>query len=224
MIGFTGTPVFKSQVTTIERFGGLIGDAYTIDQAVEDKAVVPLLYEGRYVEQRVDQVPIDEWFRRYTAALTEAQRADLKRKYSSADQLNRTEQKIRAIAWDVSEHFQTNFQGVGFKGQLVAPSKAAAILYKEFLDEFGMVSSEVLISPPDAWEGDEDVEEGEGRGKKAVQGFWGRTMKRFGTEARYQKDLTTRFKSAEDPEVIIVVDKLLTGFDTPRNAVLYLTR
>jgi len=48
-IGFTGTPVFKSQIPTVERFGGLIGSAYTIDQAVEDKAVVPLLYEGRYV-------------------------------------------------------------------------------------------------------------------------------------------------------------------------------
>jgi type I restriction enzyme R subunit len=44
-IGFTGTPVFTSQVPTIERFGGLIGTPYTIDQAVKDKAVVPLLYE-----------------------------------------------------------------------------------------------------------------------------------------------------------------------------------
>ena len=148
-IGFTGTPVFKSQIPTIERFGGLIGSAYTIDQAVADKAVVPLLYEGRYVHQQVDQIPIDEWFRRYTVGLTEEQRKDLKRKYSSGDQLNRTEQKIRAIAWDVSSHFQTNFKGVGFKGQLVAPSKAAALQYKRFLDEFGVVSSEVLISPPD---------------------------------------------------------------------------
>jgi type I restriction enzyme R subunit len=219
-IGFTGTPVFKSQLPTVERFGGLIGSAYTIDQAVADKAVVPLLYEGRYVQQRVDQVPIDEWFRRYTAGLTEEQRADLKRKYSTADQLNRTEQKVRAIAWDVSEHFQTNFKGTDFKGQLVAPSKATAILYKRFLDEFGMVTSEVLISAPDASEGNEDA----AAGKRAVAEYWGETIKRYGNESRYQKDLTSRFKSAEDPEIIIVVDKLLTGFDAPRNAVLYLTR
>lgn len=223
-IGFTGTPVFKSQTPTIERFGGLIGAAYTIDQAVEDKAVVPLLYEGRFVQQRVDQVPIDEWFKRYTAALTDEQRADLKRKYSSADQLNRTEQKVRAIAWDISSHFQTNFKGTGFKGQLVTPSKATALLYKRFLDEFGMVTSEVLISPPDTREGNDDVDEGDGRGKSAVNEFWERMIKRFGNEIRYQKDLTTRFKSADDPELIIVVDKLLTGFDAPRNAVLYLTR
>lgn len=220
-IGFTGTPVFKSQLPTIERFGGLIGSAYTIDQAVEDKAVVPLLYEGRYVHQRVDQMPIDEWFRKYTNGLTEEQRADLKRKYSSADQLNRTEQKVRAIAWDVSEHFVTNFQGAGFKGQLVAPSKATALMYKRFLDEFGMVTSEVLVSPPDASEGNEDAGP---TSKRTIEEFWTEMMKRYGNESRYQKDLTSRFKGAEDPEIIIVVDKLLTGFDAPRNAVLYLTR
>ena len=76
-LGFTGTPVFKSQLPTIQRFGGLIGTAYTIDQAVADKAVVSLLYEGRHVKQHVDQISIDEWFRRYTAGLTDAQRADL---------------------------------------------------------------------------------------------------------------------------------------------------
>jgi type I restriction enzyme R subunit len=219
-IGFTGTPVFKSQLPTIERFGGLIGAAYTINQAVEDKAVVPLLYEGRYVHQRVDQIPIDEWFKKYTMGLTEEQRADLKRKYSSADQLNRTEQKVRAIAWDISEHFQTNFKGTGFKGQLVTPSKATALLYKRFLDEFGMVTSEVLISPPNLNEGDEDV----AVAKRAVVDFWEQMMRRYGNESRYQKDVMARFKSAEDPEIIVVVDKLLTGFDAPRNAVLYLTR
>lgn len=223
-IAFTGTPVFKSQIPTIERFGGLIGAAYTIDQAVGDKAVVPLLYEGRNVEQHVDQVPIDEWFKRYTAGLTDAQRADLKRKYSSADQLNRTEQRVRAIAWDVGTHFQTNFHGTGFKGQLVAPSKAAALLYKRFLDEFGLVTSEVLISGPGYAEGQADSDEGNGRGTQAVEAFWKEMMQRFGNEVRYQQDLTTRFKSADDPEIIIVVDKLLTGFDAPRNAVLYLTR
>lgn len=219
-IGFTGTPVFKSQLPTIERFGGLIGSAYTIDQAVADKAVVPLLYEGRYVQQHVDQIPIDEWFKKYTTGLTEEQRADLKRKYSSADQLNRTEQKVRAIAWDVSEHFQTNFKGAGFKGQLVTPSKATALMYKRFLDEFGMVTSEVLISPPDTGEGNEDA----APGKHAVESFWEKLIKRYGNESKYQKDLTSRFKSAENPDIIIVVDKLLTGFDAPKNAVLYLTR
>jgi type I site-specific restriction-modification system R (restriction) subunit len=121
------------------------------EQKLPDHAVVELRYEGRAVQQHVDQVPIDQWLERYTQGLTTEQRADLKRKYSSADQLNRTEQKVRAIAWDLSAHFQTNFKGTGFKGQLVTPSKSAALLYKRFLDEFGIVSSEVLISPPDTF-------------------------------------------------------------------------
>src|SRR5699024_1770420 len=110
-------------------------------------------------------------------------------------------------------HFQTNFHGTGFKGQLVTPSKATALLYKRFLDEFDLVSSEVLISGPGSKEGQDDTDEGRGRGIQAVSAFWDEMMKRFGNEARYQKDLTTRFKSAEEPEIIIVVDKLLTGFD-----------
>ena len=192
-IGFTGTPVFKSQLPTIERFGGLIGSAYTIDQAVADKAVVPLLYEGRYVQQHVDQIPIDEWFKKYTTGLTEEQRADLKRKYSSADQLNRTEQKVRAIAWDVSEHFQTNFKGAGFKGQLVTPSKATALLYKRFLDEFGMVTSEVLISPPDTGEGDEDA----APGKRAVRAVLGKD----------DQALRQRVQVPEGPDVALQVGR-----------------
>ena len=54
-IGFTGTPLMKREKNTARRFGGLIEPAYTIDQAVKDKAVVPLLYEGRHVLQEVDR-------------------------------------------------------------------------------------------------------------------------------------------------------------------------
>ena len=223
-IGFTGTPIFAGEMPTLQRFGGLIGEPYTIDKAVADGAVVRLLYEGRYVHQRVDQIPIDEWFKRYTAGLTDEQRADLKRKYSSAGQLNRTEQKIRAIAWDISTHYATNFQHTGLKGQLVAPSKADALLYKRFLDEFGMVASEVLISPPDTREGYDEVDERAPTGRPDVVDFWNKMMKRFGSDERYQKDVIERFKNADEPEIIIVVDKLLTGFDAPRNGVLYLTR
>ncbi len=223
-IGFTGTPIFAGELPTLKRFGGLIGEPYTIDKAVADGAVVPLLYEGRFVHQRVDQIPIDEWFKRYTSGLNDVQRADMKYKYSSADQLNRTEQKIRAIAWDVSTHYKTNFQGTGLKGQLVAPRKADALLYQRYFEEFGMVTSEVLISGPDTREGYDDVDERSETGRPDIVEFWNRMMRRFGSEERYQKDLIERFKNADEPEIIIVVDKLLTGFDAPRNGVLYLTR
>jgi type I restriction enzyme R subunit len=225
-VGFTGTPILKGDKQTVSRFGGIIGTPYTIAQAVEDRAVVPLVYEGRHVPQNIDEEPIDAWFEKYTAALTAEQKADLKRKYSTADQLNRTEQKIRAEAWDISVHFETTFKGrTPFKGQLVAPSKADALLYKRFLDEFGMVTSEVLISPPDTREGHLDVDEVDDTANRpSVLDFWNRMLKRFGSEESYRKDLINRFKNSDDLDLIIVVDMLLTGFDAPRNVVLYLTR
>ena len=157
-IGFTGTPVMKKDKNTVEKFGGLI-DIYTIDWAVADKAVVSLLYEGRHVDQHVDSLGIDAWFDRITANLSREQATDLKKKFSTTDQLNKAAQKVMAIAWDISEHYRDNWQGTGFKGQLVAQDKATALLYKKYLDEFGMVSSEVLISGPDEREGEEDLYE-----------------------------------------------------------------
>lgn len=223
-IGFTGTPVAKGEKNTIEKFGGLIQPVYTINDAVADAAVVPLLYEGRDVPQVVDREQIDRWFERITATLSKAQSADLKRKFSSTAQLNKSEQKVAAVAWDASAHFVSNdWKGV-FKGQLVAPDKATALLYKKHFDECGLVSTEVLISAPDDREGDDDVHE---ENKSEVVKFW-RAMVgptgRFKDEVDYNKLLIQRFKYGDEPDIIIVVDKLLTGFDAPRNIVLYLTR
>lgn len=219
-IGFTGTPVMKKEKDTIKRFGGLI-DTYTITEAVADKAVVPLLYEGRHVEQKVDRESIDEWFDRLTGTLSKEQCADLKKKFTTTDQLNKAQQKVMRIAWDISVHYRDNWKGTPYKAQLVAQDKSTALLYKKFLDEFGMVTSEVLISPPDDREGNDEVEEDNPDGVKA---FWKKMMARFGNEDTYNKQIINSFKKGDDPEIIIVVDKLLTGFDAPRNTVLYLTR
>jgi type I restriction enzyme R subunit len=210
----------KREKNTAERFGGMI-DVYPIDQAVRDKAVVPLLYEGRHVLQEVNSNAVDKWFGIVSEPLTEYQRTDLKRKFATADELNKLQNKLHLVAFDVSEHFRKNWQGTPFKGQLTAPSKAVAIKYKEFLDEFGHVSSEVLISGPDSREGNEDIYR---VGKEEVQSFWNRTMEKYGTEKNYNKQVINSFKHDEKPEIIIVVDKLLTGFDAPRNTVLYVTR
>ena len=219
-IGFTGTPLFKKDKNTAKTFGGFI-DKYTIDQAVEDEAVVPLLYEGRHAVQDVDQKSIDSWFERLSEGLSEAQKADLKKKFSTADQLNQADQKIYRIAYDISDHFAKTWQSTGFKGQLATPSKKAALKYKKYLDEFGMVSSEVLISGPDTREGQEDIYEDSG---DEVQAFWKKMMSKYGSEDRYNTQLISAFKDTDTPEIMIVVDKLLTGFDAPRNTVLYLTK
>ena len=75
--------------------------------------------------------------------MTDAQKADLKKKYSRAEMLNKADQVIYMRAFDISEHFRQNWKGTGFKAQLVAPSKAAALTYKKFLDEIFEVATSI---------------------------------------------------------------------------------
>lgn len=219
-LGFTGTPLLKKEKNTLSTFGGLI-HKYAIDEAVADGAVVPLLYEGRLVEQQVNGGVIDKWFDKISEGLTPSQKADLKRKFSRMDALSKTGQAIRAKAFDISEHFRQHWQGTGFKAQLVAPSKAAAVRFKEVLDEIGHVTSEIVISPPDDNEGNEEVDK---ESKDLVRGFWARMMARYKTEDEYTRQIIDSFKGSGGPEILIVVSKLLTGFDAPRNTVLYVCK
>jgi len=219
-IGFTGTPLLKKEKNTVNQFGGFI-DTYNIRRAVEDKAVVPILYEGRHVVQEVADKAIDKWFEVATKPLTPEQRVDLKRKFSTANQLNKADRRIYLTAYNISEHFAENWQGTWAKAQLACDSKSSALKFKKYLDEFGMVSSEVLISAPDTREGNEDVTE---TAENEIQAFWSKMMERFGIEEEYNKQIINQFKNSDEPEIIIVVDKLLTGFDAPRNTVLYITR
>jgi type I restriction enzyme R subunit len=220
-IAFTGTPLAKAVKNTFVKFGDLFKPPYTIARAVEDKAVVPLLYEARHVPQPVEQNAIDSWFEKLTLGLTPEQKADLKRKFSTERQLNKAAQKVRMVAWDINLHYAMTYQGTGMKGQLVSPDKATALLYRQFLNEFGQVSSEVLISPPADREGEEDRSAGPSQEEKT---FWESMMDRYGSEKKYNQQLINAFKHTETPEIIIVVDKLITGFDAPCNTVLYLAR
>jgi type I restriction enzyme R subunit len=180
-VGFTGTPLKKKDKNTAAKFGGVI-DAYKIDDAVRDKAVLPLLYESRRVPQEADR-------------------------------------RILRIARDISEHFSRNVPKP-FKAQLATKSKIAAIQYKKYLDEIGLVTSEALISAPDAPEGADLERDGDGE----VRAFWARMMERYGNEKEYNRSVIEAFNKSDEPEIIVVVDKLLTGFDSPRNMVLYLDK
>ena len=220
-IAFTGTPLMKKDKNTARTFGGIIKPVYTVKQAVQDHAVVPLLYEGRIVPQFVTEGPIDNFFNIVCEGLTEDQSVDLKKKFSRTDILNQTEQRIYSIATDISKHYYENWKGSGFKAMLVTPKKKVAILYKKFLNEIGKVTSEVLITAPDDREGEETVYGGT---PEDVKIFWKNMMDEHGTPHKYQENLIARFKGQDNPEIMIVVDKLLTGFDEPRVTVMYLDR
>ena len=154
---------------------------------------MPLLYEGRLVEQQITGNVIDRWFERISEGLTDKQKADLKRKFSRMDALGKTGQAIRAKAFDISEHFRQHWQGTGFKAQLVAPSKAAAVRFKEVLDEIGHVTSAIVISPPDDNEGNEEVDKDS---KDLVRVFWDRMMVIYKTEDEYNRQIIDAFKGS----------------------------
>jgi type I restriction enzyme R subunit len=218
-IGFTGTPLLKKEKSTAKKFGGFI-HSYTMNQAIADGAVTPLIYEGRMSELRGDQRQIDRWFERITADLTEEQKLDLKKKFRREEELTKSEERLQEITYDIIQHFN-QFRESGLKGQFAVSSRQDAIKYKKYFDDFGDITTEIVMSPPDTREDHSEVDEAE---IPEVQRYWKSMMDRFGSAKVYQDTIIDRFKKSEFPELLIVIDKLLTGFDAPRNGVLYIDK
>lgn len=172
-IGFTGTPLMKSEKNTMTKFGKLI-HKYTIKDGVDDRAIVPLIYEGRFVEQTVDEANIDLWFEQTTKRLTESQKDDLKRKWSSMKRLASTEARIKRIALDINNHYVEGYKDTGFKAMLATNRKRDAVSYLTCFEQFGDLNCEVCISPPDMREGIDDIDEGT---DNRVIAYWNKMMK-----------------------------------------------
>ncbi|MEO8392860.1 MAG: type I restriction enzyme endonuclease domain-containing protein, partial [Chloroflexota bacterium] len=218
-IGFTGTPLLKKEKSTALRFGGFI-HKYTMRQAVADGTVVPLLYEGRIVDLNVSPEALDQWFERRTSTLTDDQKADLKRKMSRYEEVNRTRSRMELIAWDIAKHYKETWRKTGLKGQFATASKEIAIQYMKLLRDEG-INCAVIISAPDTREGNEDNDPSN---LPLMQDFWRREMQIYGSEDNYLKEITASFGRDDGIEILIVVDKLLVGFDEPRNTVLYIDK
>ena len=218
-IGFTGTPLMKREKNTMSKFGKLI-HKYTIKDGVEDGAIVPLIYEGRFVDQRVDEENIDLWFKQTTKRLTDAQKEDLRKKWSSIRRLTSTDARIKRIALDISEHFVEGYKNTGFKAMLATNYKRDAIRYLECFEKFGDLICAVVISPPDMRESFEDVDEGT---DDLVIAYWDKMMKQYGDADHYEEAMKNKFCDGEI-DILIVCSKLLTGFDAPICQVLYIDK
>ena len=218
-IAFTGTPLLKEEKTR-NKFGPIL-HAYTMQDAVEDGAVTPLVYEERKPIVDINERAVDAWFDQRTMGLSDQQLSDLKQKHATRGQVYKAEARIEMIAWDIAAHFKENFidQSPGLKAQLATDSKLSAIRYKKALDDTGMVTSAVVISAPDSREGHDDTDEAK---TPEVQAWWNQNV---GNDSeRYEADVIDGFATDGSPDILIVVDKLLTGFDEPRNAVLYIDK
>ncbi len=230
-IAFTGTPLMKkvpdrlvgkemSKSQSIEKFGGLI-DEYTISEAEKDGAVLPLIYQGRFVDQKIDEIA-DKFYERLASRFSESERKDFAKKCISSSVLEETSQRIEMIALDVNDHFVKNFQNTGLKGQLVAPSKYAAVMFKQALDLLGEIRAEVIISDTLADEGKDDTLS---EHKKIVTDYMAKQKHLYGSIESREKQIIRDYKKNPDGcELLIVVDKLLTGFDAPCDTVLYLAK
>jgi type I restriction enzyme R subunit len=154
--------------------------------------------------------------------LSKEQQADLKRKYARAEMLNKAEQVIYMRAFDISEHFRAQLAGNRIQRASWWPRTKH------------LHSSTMRIWMISAWSAPrlssrrricvKAMRETDDEPTDEVVKFWQKMMKRYGSEAEYNKQLINQFKHGSEPEILIVVDKLLTGFDAPRNAVLYLCR
>lgn len=218
-LAFTGTPLLKKDKTA-NKFGPIV-HAYSMQRAVEDGAVAPLLYEERVPELAINDEAVNRWFQRITAGLSAQQAADLKRQFAHKRAVYGAANRLELIAWDIAQHFSENFKkpGLRLKGQLATASKLDAIRYQRYLDDTGLVSSAVVISAPDSREGNTGMDEAR---LPEVQQWWNTHVDHCADT--YEEQVLQAFGSDGDPDLLIVVDRLLTGFDEPRNAVLYIDK
>ncbi|MBT2663932.1 type I restriction endonuclease subunit R [Bacillus sp. ISL-4] len=204
-LAFTGTPIDKKDKSTNRAFGPYI-DKYTIEQAVEDGATVPIFYEARMVDLHVQGDSLDELFERQFREYKEEDRERIKKKYVTEEAITSSRKRIKRIVLDMIEHYETHIQPNGFKAQVVAISREAAVMYKEMLDELSNYESRVIISA-----GHNDKEH----------------LQKHHISKDEEKEVIARFKKpiSEDPLCFIIVcDKLLTGFDAPIEQVMYLDK
>jgi type I restriction enzyme, R subunit len=218
-IAFTGTPLLKDDKTS-NKFGRIV-HAYTMRDATSDGTVTPLLYEERRPVLDINEEAIDNWFEKITRGLSDKQKSDLKEKYGKKGRIYGSLNRIDLIALDIAVHFSENFKAldIGLKGQLATDSKLSAIRYKKALDATGLVISAVVISPPDTREGHADVDESE---LPEVQQWWKDNVRI--DPKLFEEQVIDSFSTEGSPDILIVVDKLLTGFDEPRNTVLYIDK
>lgn len=200
-LGFTGTPIDKKDKSTFQTFGRYI-HTYTIEQAVQDEATVPIFYEMRQPMDQVLGTSIDALFGRYFKDRSDEEREAIKSRYATAEAIAGAPRRVERICLDIIEHFEQHIRPNGFKAQVVACSREAAVTYKETLDRLGAPPSAIIMSTSH-----NDPEH----------------LVKWKTSKDEQRTLIERFKDPDDPlSIIVVCDMLLTGFDAPVEQVMYL--
>ena len=235
--GFTGTPIKSTDKDTYARFsiaGEGYLDKYGIDDAVRDGATVPILYEGRKTDWAINEAEIDILFDRWFVDLPDDKREELKRKGLTLATIAKHPERLHLIALDIWEHFKTVCQPDGYKAQIVAVDREAVILYRTALSAVIAVDlardgmeAEQAKAQADAMiacvysKSQEDNKPSENPDVAALRAG----LEEFYLDDEAEKDAKKRFKlRGVQPSLLIVCDKLLTGFDAPIEHVMYLDK
>lgn len=233
--GFTGTPIKKNDKDTYANFGapgeGYL-DRYSIDDAVADGATVPIYYMGRKTEWQIDEAKLDILFDQWFADAPKEVVAALKKRGVGVADLAKHPKRVALIAYDIWTHFKEHARPDGFKAQIVAIDREAVILYKRALD--GVIAAELIgegVPEKEAWEragrasacvysaSQEDAKPSEDPYTDSTR----KDLVRYYLDRDAETLVKAEFGKKESPlQFLIVCNKLLTGFDAPLEAVMYL--
>lgn len=225
-IGFTGTPLLrKDKTNTYLKFGQRIGNSYRFEDGIRDGVIVPLVYDGRIIPQEVSSDRIDDYSKNILAPLTEPQKEDMRRKWSTFMKLAQTDQRLSMIAFDIHEHFLSYCRPRGFKAMAAVSTRAIAVKLERAINRIGGVHAAALICDESvSSEGDEgDVTNND---KAVIRDFFKTEVEpRFGSKYDdYEEYVKNNIIGGEDIDIVIVQSMLLTGFDAPSLGVLYIDK
>ncbi len=216
-IGFTGTPLLKiDKRNTVGRFGPYI-HTYKYDEAVADKVVLDLRYEARRVDQNItSQEKIDKWFEERTQGLTDVAKAALKRRWGTMQSLLSSRSRLEKIVFDILDDFYKKDRLANGRGNamLCVSSIYEACHYYEIFQAHGFTKCAVVTSYEPGALNTADRE-------------YGIYQKMLGGATTEDFEHDTKKKFIEQPgqmQLLIVVDKLLTGFDAPPASYLYIDK
>jgi len=238
-IGFTGTPLLKTdKTTTIETFGTFI-HTYKFDEAVADGVVLDLRYEARNIDQELtSQKKVDAWFEAKTRGMTDLSKAELKKRWGTMQKVVSAEPRARQIVNDILLDIEIKPRLMDGRGNamLVSASIYQACKFYELFCQAGFKGKCAIVTSYAPQPGDiskEDSGAGATERLRQYQIYRQMLSDHFNEPAdlamnkveQFEKDVKDRF--IHDPgqmRLLIVVDKLLTGFDAPSATYLYLDK
>lgn len=228
LIGFTGTPLLKAdKQKSIEVFGGYI-DTYKYDQAVKDGVVLDLRYEARNIEQNItSQEKIDQWFEAKTRGLNDIARAQLKQRWGTIQSVLSSQDRLEKIVADILLDMETRdrLQNDHGNALLVADGIYQACKFYELFVSHGFTKCAIITSYKPSTSDIKGEETGEGLTEKLKKYDIYNKMLNGKDIETFEKEVKKKF--IDEPgqmKLLIVVDKLLTGFDAPSATYLYIDK